>query len=690
MSAATATPTPPAAGLADERLSLLHHRLAMVMALAGLLAYGGGAGSDFLGGLATALFVIVAFFWRPDADVAARLERVWLPLAILLVARALFHALVLRDDLVLPVVDLLLLLLVAESFRPAQSQNDARLYALTFALLLAATAYRPGLLYAVGFSLYVIVMVPTFMVGHLKRSAASRGVRPPRVGRSFLVRTGLISLTVLTSAVAIFAVFPRASRAWTGRLPGPVASVAGFRDQVALGAHGATIQANPAVVLRVEFPDGVPSGGLYWRGRSYDRFDGRIWSRSRSLPPSAPPSSWTESGWSGDPVRQLIYAAPLQTRVLFALYPLIRVRPESTMQAIFDNAGDYYYWGGGPLVYRATSGRTRPSPERLRAAEGSFYPPADRFLQLPDLDPRIAAVADSLTRGADNTHDKATRLVDWFHGSFDYTLRLPDTPEEATVEHFLFERRAGHCEYFSTALAVMLRSIGVHAREVNGFLGGSWNEYGNYLAVTQNEAHSWVEAWIPGYGWMLFDPTPPSTGEGTSSAVWDWPGRFLVDALRHRWNKWVLDYDAGVQLALLDEMRSSAEAGDGPSPASGGAGLPRWLMMAVLLGAVLAAAMMARHLRRRQPALRKESRMYERLRSRYQRAGVVPTGSTPTPAGFARAVEEAGHAGAGALREFVDLYVRVRFGTGEPGAQEYRRLADAERRARAAIGTQGR
>lgn len=663
--------------------AVLHHRLAVVMALMGLIAYAGGAGEQFLTGLLAAAFLVVAFFWRPPQDAIARLERIWLPLALLLVARALIHAFILRDDLVLPVVDLLLLLLVAESFRPTNAQNDARMYALSFALLLAATAYRPGLLYAFGFAGYVALAVPTFMIGHLKRKAVEHGRTPPRIPRSFILRSAIGSFAVLMSAIAVFLLFPRASQAWSGRVSGPVASVAGFRDRVALGAHGATIQSNPAVVLRVEFPQGPPGAEtpLYWRGRSYDRFDGRIWSRTRGLPPSSPPASWYESAWTGPLVRQEIYATRLDTRVLFALHPVVRVRTEGTIQPIFDNAGDWSFWGAGAQVYTAFSGGVAPSPAQLRAAEGRFIPPPSRFLQVPTLAPEMSQLAARIVGDADNTYDKAIRIRDWFHSEFSYTLELPDTPAQATLEHFLFERRAGHCEYFSTGMAIMLRTLGIPAREVNGFLGGEWNEFGGYLAVTQNQAHSWVEVWFPGYGWLTFDPTPPGTGAETASLGWNWPGRFFVDGLRHRWNKWVLDYDAGIQISLLDEMRANVDGSLGGSTNPDSPGLPGWLEVTMVLAALSGGWFLMGRVQRRRRSSRAETRLFQRLRQRYSQLGVNDA-ERLGPTALIRAANDNGLAGP-AARSFVQLYLRARFhadGLDASGQQRLRSSFEAANR----------
>ena len=136
-------------------LARTHRRLAILMSLASLLAFAGGAGVQPLTATLAAGVLLLAFFWQPDPDLSSRIEKIGLPLALLLVARALFHFFVIRDDVVVPVVDLLFLLLAAESIRSLEAKNDVRIYSLSAALLLASTAYRPGLLFLVAFVAYI-------------------------------------------------------------------------------------------------------------------------------------------------------------------------------------------------------------------------------------------------------------------------------------------------------------------------------------------------------------------------------------------------------------------------------------------------------------------------------------------------------------------------------------------------------
>jgi transglutaminase-like putative cysteine protease len=646
------------------------------MGLAGLVAFAGGAGFEPVSALLGAVALVTALFWQPDEQLSARLERVWLPLAAVLVVRVLIHFLVVRDDVVIPVVDLLLLLLSAEALRSLDAPNDLRLYALSFALILASTAYRPGILFLIAFVAYVVLTTLALMIGHLRRQARRHGGVDVPVGRGLVATTTALSGVILAVALVVFVTFPRVSRGWAGRGETMATSIAGFSDQVSIGEHGSTILGNPQIVLRVEFPSGTPAnvGGLHWRGRSYDRFDGIRWTRSDDLPPSSAPSSWYRDRWRGGLVEQRIFGSALDTRVLFALHPAVEIDSDNGIQPLFDNAGDFVYWGSGAPAYTAYSPADLPPADALREPARGYRPSPDHFLQLPRrLDPRIAALADSLTEGLDNAYDRAVALEGWLH-TFEYTRQLPATAGEATLDHFLFERRAGHCEYFSTAMVVMLRTLGIEARNVNGFLGGQWSSFGDYLVVTQNEAHSWVEAWFPGYGWVTFDPTPAGAGEGVAASTWFWPGRILFDGIQHRWNKWVLDYDVDDQVGILSGLMpsrsfqeqassSASDGGDGAGPLGAIA-----LAITALMGWYWA--------RRGGPGFDPSTQMYLQLRSSSARAGLaVPPGLTPL-ALVERIRTERGPAGAPAGR-VVDLYLRARYG-GEPlGDSDMREMREA-------------
>ena len=659
------------------------------MGLAGLLGFAGGIGFEPLSASLAACALLLALFWQPSQELAARMERFWLPVALLLVARALYHVFVVGDDVVIPVVDLLLLLLAAEALRSLDALNDVRIYALSFALMLASTAYRPGLLFALAFVVYVGLATVALMVGHLRRASERRGIMDLSVPRRYLVSTAALSSVTLAMSALVFFTFPRVSRGWTGRGAPAATTIAGFSDEVSLGNHGSRIVANPQVVLRVEFPDDPPASlaSTYWRGRSYDRFDGVRWSRSPGLPPSKAPNDWYNERWQGDVVRQEIYAAPLASKVLFAMHPLVGVIARSSIQPIFDYAGDYVYWGSAAPVYSAYSRAGPPEPAPLTESVSGFTPARSFYVQLPGVTDGVHALADSLTERAANRLERVQRIQSWFHEEFTYTLTLPATAEEATVEHFLLERRAGHCEYFSTAMIVLLRSLGIPSRQVNGFLGGDWNAFGQYLAVSQNQAHSWVEVWFPRVGWVTFDPTPSARAAGSASRAWSWPGRFLVDGLQHRWNKWVLDYSLDRQTDLLERTTALWSGGEvEEAPSSQGRSL---LSLLIWVAGMIAAVGTGWYLLTRERlALRPESRVYVKLKTAYHGTG-IPGLANASPLSFVESVRTRGLPGLALTEAVVRRYLRARFGGGPLTPEEHAEMLAAVGRVRLALRREG-
>lgn len=153
-----------------------------------------------------------------------------------------------------------------------------------------------------------------------------------------------------------------------------------------------------------------------------------------------------------------------------------------------------------------------PSAQQLRAASGPGNPGPD-YLNVQGVDPRVRALAEQVVQGRETAFDKTMALQDFFTGpgsQFTYSLRTaPGAGDDALVE-FLTVGRAGYCEQYASAMAVMLRAVGVPARVAVGFTAGSDN--GDFRSVSTADAHAWVEAWYPDIGWIPFDPTPLADG----------------------------------------------------------------------------------------------------------------------------------------------------------------------------------
>src|SRR5258707_11411206 len=153
-------------------------------------------------------------------------------------------------------------------------------------------------------------------------------------------------------------------------------------------------------------------------------------------------------------------------------------------------------------------------PLKARTA-GTEYPEDIRklYLQLPPkLDPRIPQLAQKITAAAENPYDKSVVLESYLRRNFGYTLNLAGKPGADPLAQFLFVTKAGHCEYFASAMAVMRWTLGSSSREADRFLPREVHDVARDYNVRRSDAHSWVEAYFPGSGWITFDPTPAASG----------------------------------------------------------------------------------------------------------------------------------------------------------------------------------
>jgi protein-glutamine gamma-glutamyltransferase len=207
----------------------------------------------------------------------------------------------------------------------------------------------------------------------------------------------------------------------------------------------------------------------------------------------------------------------------------------------------------GQVRYEGISILPVARPEEARSA-GTDYSEDIRktYLQLPEhLDPRIPEFANRITATAKNPYEQSLAIEDYLRNNFIYTLNLSQNAGADPLAQFLFKTKTGHCEYFASSMTVMLRTLGIPSREVNGFLPGEYNEVAGDYIVRASDAHSWVEAYFPGNGWLTFDPTPPSNEEtsGVLSRL-----ALYVDWFQLTWNEWVINYDFSRQSSLAKNV----------------------------------------------------------------------------------------------------------------------------------------
>jgi transglutaminase-like putative cysteine protease len=460
--------------------------------------------------------------------------------------------------------------------------------------------------------------------------------------------------------------------------------VTGFSERVELGSFG-TIQMDTTVVMRVEFPDGPADPGalegLRWRGVAFDHFSGRAWSVGRSGRRMVPRTTGGHMAFArprgtGPLITQEIYLEPIGSDVLFAAPRLMGVTVSS-----------------GPVWVDALDSVTSPVPQarlRYRALSELEFPgrrPAGavrplseeeraRYLQLPPLSPRVHALAREVTRQSPDPWPAALRLTQHLRTSLRYSLELKQAPGVEPVEDFLFVSRSGNCEYFATSLAVLLRSLAIPTRVVNGFQRGEWNPYGGYFTVLQRDAHSWVEAWIPDRGWVTLDPTPRAEFDSAwaSSTTFQY-----LDALRMRWHRYVVNWSLGDQIRTSWTVRQQASAWR-RAVFEGGLSFPGGKRGAAIAGGFVVGLAAAIFLWRRGVALvpvpsRRPPTLavYEQMLKRLARRGLRP-GRGETAREFCCRVVEGLPQRGEAIEELTRLYEEVRFGGTAIAREELARL----------------
>lgn len=674
--------------------------------------------------------------WEPPRVRLKRFATAWAVMSLLVLGLTLLRAF-LGGDFLIVGVEYLIFLLIAKLYNRSACRDYLHIYVLSFLMLVAGTVLNPEITYGVFFLGYVVSTTWALILFHLRREMEenfllrhtedreSEPVQVTRilnsrriVNRRFFAGTAMVSLGVFTAATLMFLAIPRIGFGLfsQGRRGG--ISMTGFSDQVTLGGHG-TIKSDNTVVMRVKLDPALRSRSLYWRGVSFDAYSEGRWERSRS----APRTDWQRS-YAGPStqryhlryadrttppadldarmrasVRQEIYLEPISEDVLFgASMPQTfeltdrlgarRERPQSTRN------DEMRFTHGTGIKYVAYSKIDRPDTDALAAASVTLPPGYESYLQVPsELPARVRDHARAITKRAITPYDKVAAVEAWLESNLTYTLEMRSPGDQEPIDFFLFTRRQGHCEYFASAMTIMLRTLGIPARNVNGFLGGEWNEYDEYLAVRARDAHSWVEVYFAGIGWVTFDPTPSSNVSSSSEDDGGLAGRMrrFLDTVRFQWFQWVIEYDLRRQTSLFRGVGQSFKSG-GMSVKALATEVRAWLGRhgPLLAGLVLGGGVLVVVVRR------------WRRRTRWQRAGAArdpmsaiyvqavlslarrghDRAPAATPREHARALAARAVPGAAALAELTDLYyARIYGGSDEPALLDRAHVlaADIER-----------
>jgi hypothetical protein len=706
------------------RFAVAHKAATYLVVGFAFLAMAAGGGVSPLIALLGLLGLVASWFWEPPRIRYEKWAIVWTIASVFALVYTVLTSVVTTDFLGVG-AQFLIWLTVAKAFNRRAARDWQQLYLLSFLMLVAGSVLNPDITYGLCFLGFVIAATWALTLFHLRREMednllvkhaadrASERVEVRRildskriVGARFFVGTGLLSFGVFLVTAIVFLALPRVGFGFFLKSHGG-ATFVGFSDGVKLGGHG-VLKTDSTIVMRVEIENtygGRDAPEIHWRGVAFDYYAKNEWSRKDGADTAVAvdnPVPGTERhllGWQDQHwdhlIKQDIWLEPLDTDVLFGasnphsfdVAQVLRQRPKKRMkndELRLDHSGTIHY-----TVYSQIE---PPTPDKLRAAPHKSTG-LDAYLQLPDsVHQRTFDLADEITRGLTNDYDKALAIQQYLAKNYTYTLELADPGKTEAVEFFLFDRKKGHCEYFASAFAVLARAAHIPVRQVNGFLGGEWNEYQGYVAVRAGDAHSWDEVFFPGQGWVTFDPTPASSELGRGGTGWRARlGRF-VDTLRFQWTKWVIEYDLIAQLALFKDIGSAIK--------HGALALKEVIVRAIWpiagLGAAIVLVVVVLRRRRRADSLlptraiarpRERSgiaRSYDQVTRALSRAGFARDPAT-TPRELAA---RDGLPAAPQLRELVDLYYAAEWGLRRDPAAERRadELADEIRTAIKSLG----
>ena len=470
---------------------------------------------------------------------------------------------------------LLFFLLVVKLFSAETNRDYLYLGVMGFMEMLLAAILTINTTFLGLFIVFLFFGIATFTSFEIKRgyAFAAGGVssgrpteisgRPRDLLRSLGITAAFVTLGVMLSGALLFFFLPRVNTGYLSSLA-QAQTITGFSDTVTLGEIG-TIKQSTAPVMHIKL-NGVGSNRLptlRWRGKGYMHFDGLRWTDNTPtviispLPTSPPtfPLLRARGEMASRPHEMLRYSVtlePITPDTIFLAPTPLSVSGRFRLVEI-DSTGsvlshDSNFAG---LRYDASSDLGVPSPQALQMASTNY--PVDlltNYLQLPPIDERIKQLALDITKNSATPYDKAAAIELYLRTKLGYTLNLEARGPDVVAD-FLFRVRRGHCEYFASAMTVMLRSIGVPARQVSGFLGGEYNDLTQQYVVRGTDAHSWVEVYFPGHGWISFDPTPAA---GTDSGSGFTQLSKYFDAARTFWNDWIVAYDFSRQFQVFRQM----------------------------------------------------------------------------------------------------------------------------------------
>ncbi len=556
--------------------------------------------------------------------------------------------------------------------------------------LLGAAILSTSLSFFAFLALFLLFAIASFASGEVRVSTQQQRTVVRGGLRAFPRRLGVLAIFlfvgILAMTSALFFVLPRTARAALERFVPARYHLSGFANEVTLGQLGA-IKQSSVPVMHIHKYVGEGLLDVRWRGAALTEFNGKTWFNKKEdgedLRVQPDHSVTLKLDRRIRPGERLAYRVQLSEIAPETLFfagipqwistnaPVLHITRGGSVRV--SNAGASGLRYNAVSVLEDESSTPRIPPEPLSPFD------RDDMLLLPEnLDVRIPRLAREIIEGSPTEELKARAIEKYLRRNYGYTLQLLPATVPDPLANFLFERRKGHCEYFASAMAVMLRTVGIPSRVVTGFASGVYNPLTGWQVVRASDAHSWVEAWVAGHGWRTFDPTPPDPSALQSSFMAR--SALFFDAAEQFWQDWILSYDLERQTTLASRALQTshgakllwmetavgwfslaARSSAGYAPAA--AVLIFIAIVAVLLGPGasrwLRGAIRVRRLKRGEGEASDATLLYQRMLALLERRGIQKP-PWLTPSEFARVLPATPLSPL--VEDLTSAYVEFRFG----------------------------
>lgn len=433
------------------------------------------------------------------------------------------------------------------------------IFSISFLQLLVASVMTTSLAFAIVFIIYTVAATWAFMGYNLREQIdehESISISLPiiRLSPHFIITTVCVIFLSFFITAILFMVIPRLGSGLI--LPAVSRKIihTGFSHEVDL-EKSSIISENSSIIMRARPLGKIENlnNQLIWRGVAFDTFDGLRWTQSSDElyalnPVALGVFSLSHNIKDTNPLAWEIYLEPLGTTSLFIPYGTYRINI-NFQRLFYDERSNLYlpFAPGECIVYRIESSSNSPL-----IIENHINPNSSTYLSLPPLTISIKELTEKITSTAKNNFEKAELIEKYLRENYSYSL----TDNPTNLDDFLFIKKKGHCELFATAMTVMLRLSGIPARLVSGFIGGEWNHYGKYFMIRQKDAHTWVEAFLEPYGWIVFDPTPPSGKKEHYNHILK-AAYVYIDFIKHNWQRYIISYNIYDQITILRKIRET-------------------------------------------------------------------------------------------------------------------------------------